>query len=266
MKTLALFLLAIIIGLSNRQQSPEPEIDDGLNLTLIPGGTFTMGCSNEQQDCEEDEKPARRITLSDFHLGKYEVTQQQWREIMGSAPSEIAFKNCDQCPVEWVSWNDVQLFLQKLNAKYPGRIYRLPSEAEWEYAARGGGQAAMFGNGRSVIGPVQVNFDARAEYKKPYSITGVYRQKTIPVGSLNSPNALGLHDMSGNVWEWCSDWKGAYTAEDQTNPLGPSNGTGRVLRGGSWTDFPQACRVAFRGVYPPEGREFNIGFRLARTP
>jgi formylglycine-generating enzyme required for sulfatase activity len=236
----------------------------GDDLVLIRGGNFQMGCTSEQQDCSSDEKPVHSVTISDFYIGKYEVTQKLWQEIMGASPSY--FKDCDQCPVEQVSWDDVQSFLQKLNAKYPGRNYRLPTEAEWEYAAREGGKAVLFGNGKNIINPSEINFDASAAYKKPYSIAGTYRQKTVPVGSLNSPNALGLHDMSGNVWEWCSDWKETYPSAAQNNPQGPSSGSYRVVRGGSWSYSPQNCRVASRFYYAPGNRNSGLGFRLARTP
>ncbi len=232
-------------------------------LIFIRGGAFDMGCTSEQQDCYNSEKPTHRVTVSDFYLGKYEVTQKLWQEIMGSNPS--LFQNCDNCPVEQVSWDDVQEFLQKLNAKYPGRNYRLPTEAEWEYAARGGGKAVLFGNGKNIADSKEINFDASASYKKSYSIEGEYREKTVPAGSLNSPNALGLHDMSGNVWEWCSDWYGAYTSGNQANPTGPANGSHRVFRGGSWGNLPQECRVAYRVDVAPGYRNGCLGFRLART-
>ena len=182
---------------------------------------------------------------------------------MGSNPSN--FKDCPDCPVERVSWDDIQTFLQKLNARYPGRNYRLPTEAEWEYAAREGGKAVLFGNGKNILDPAEANFDASAEYKKPYSVVGEYRGKTTPVGSFR-PNALGLYDMAGNVEEWCSDWKGTYPSEAQTNPQGPSSGSYRVLRGGSWDSLPQNCRVANRNSLSPDNRNSDIGFRLSRTP
>jgi formylglycine-generating enzyme required for sulfatase activity len=234
--------------------------DDG--LVLVRGGTFQMGCTSEQQDCGSDEKPVHSVTLSDFYIGKYEVTQALWREVMGTNPS--SFKDCDQCPVEQVSWEDVQAFLQKLNAKYPTRNYRLPTEAEWEYAAREGGKAVLFGNGKNILDPAQANFDASKDYKKPYSVAGTYRVKTTPVGTF-APNALGLYDMAGNVYEWCSDWYDDYPNTAQTNPTGSTTGTIRVLRGGSWGDDPQICRVAYRGNYTPSNRFVIIGFRLART-
>jgi formylglycine-generating enzyme len=235
--------------------------DDG--LVFIKGGTFTMGCTNEQKDCSGDETPIHSVTLSDFYLGQHEVTQKLWQDIMGTNPS--GFKNCDQCPVEEVSWDEVQDFLKKLNAKYPERNYRLPTEAEWEYAAREGGRAVLFGNGKNVLDSKDANFNASNAYKKAYSIGGTYRQKTTPVGSF-APNALGLYDMAGNVWEWCSDWYGAYAAGSQTNPTGPSSGSYRVLRGGSWYLDAQNCRVSYRPSYAPKNRNLNIGFRLASSP
>ncbi len=243
--------------------TPTDMPDDG--LVLLKGGTFTMGCTAEQQDCADDEKPAHTVTLPDFYIGRYEVTQKQWRETMGRNPAH--FNGCDQCPVEQVSWDDVQAFLKKFNAQHPGRHYRLPTEAEWEYAARSGGKAALFGNGKNIADPKDLNFNASPACRREYSIAGVYRQKTLPVGTLNSPNARGLHDLSGNVYEWCSDWYGAdyYKHTPAANPAGPTSGTFRVLRGGSWNYYPQYCRVADRGFYPPDARYPFVGFRLART-
>ncbi|MEO6038768.1 MAG: SUMF1/EgtB/PvdO family nonheme iron enzyme, partial [Saprospiraceae bacterium] len=237
--------------------------DDG--LVLVRGGTFMMGCTSEQQDCSDSEKPAHIVTLNDFYIGRYEVNQKLWKQVMGTNPSK--FTNCDDCPVEQVSWEDVQGFLQKLNAQSPGHTYRLPTEAEWEYAARGGGKAVLFGNGKNTSDPSEINFDASAGDRKPYSVAGNYRHKTVPVGSLNSPNALGLHDMSGNVLEWCSDWYDAnyYKNSPSSNPIGPSSGSLRVRRSGSWLNFPQDCRVACRNRLSPGIRYYTVGFRLART-
>ncbi|MEI6408447.1 MAG: SUMF1/EgtB/PvdO family nonheme iron enzyme [Bacteroidota bacterium] len=233
-------------------------------LILIKGGTYDMGCTDEQQDCGDDEKPAHSVTVNDFYLGKYEVTQQLWQDIMGANPS--SFKDCPQCPVERVSWDDVQEFLQKLNTKYPGRNYRLPTEAEWEYAAREGGKKVLFGNGKNVADPNEMNFNGSDSYKTSYSLAGTYRSKTTQVGSF-APNALGLYDMSGNVWEWCNDWYGAdyYKNSPAKNPGGAASGSVRVLRGGSWGSYPQNCRVASRFYGRPADRNDVIGFRLART-
>jgi formylglycine-generating enzyme required for sulfatase activity len=244
------------------QPKPQPNIsDDG--LVFVKGGTFTMGCTSEQKDCRSDEH-AHQVTLSDFYIGKYEVTQKEWTEIMGDNPSH--FKNGDNYPVERVSWDDIQTFLSKLNTKYPNRDYRLPTEAEWEYAARGGGKEVLFGNGKNVLDPKEANFNTNTAYKKPYSVSGEYRKKTTPVGSF-APNALGLYDMSGNVWEWCSDWYGSdyYKNSPATNPQGPTSGSDRVLRGGSFLYDPQNCRVSSRSSLTPDYRAPSVGFRLART-
>lgn len=234
--------------------------DDG--LVKVAGGTFMMGCTSEQQDCYDNEYPSHNVTINDFYIGRYEVTQKLWIQVMGSNPS--VFKNCNDCPVENVSWEDVQVFLKKLNQQ-TGKQYRLPTEAEWEYAARSGGKATLFGNGKNTIAPKEINFDTNKSYKKSYSLGGINRQKTAPVGSLNSPNALGLHDMSGNVWEWCRDWYDEYSSKSQSNPVGPSTGSVRVMRGGSWGNGPQNCRVSYRSGYAPGYRYSTMGFRLART-
>ncbi len=242
--------------------TPAEMPDDG--LVLVRGGTFIMGCTSEQQDCDSDEKLIHQVTLGDYYIGRYEVTQKQWQQVMGSNPSGV--KDCDECPVENVSWEGVQDFLKRLNKDAKnGKVYRLPTEAEWEYAARERGKAVLFGNGKNTADPKEINFNAGAAYKMPYSIAGEYRQKTIPVGSLNSPSALGLHDMSGNVREWCNDWKGAYPSESQTNPTGPASGPNRVIRGGSWILYPLYCRVAYRTSNTPGYRYSDLGFRLART-
>ena len=221
------------------------------NMVFIPGGTFTMGCTSEQgSDCESDEKPAHRVTVSDFYIGKYEVTQKEWQEVMGGNPSN--FKNCEDCPVESVSWDDVQEFLAKLNAK-TGKTYRLPTEAEWEYAARGGSQR----RGYKYAGSNRL--DEVAWYD------GNSGDKTHPVGQKKA-NELGLYDISGNVWEWCSDWYDDYPSTAQTNPKGPSTGSDRVLRGGSWYFYAEICRSAHRGNYGPDFRGNLVGFRLVFVP
>ena len=220
-------------------------------MVLVQGGSFEMG-SNEG---DANEKPVHRRSINSFYMGKTEVTQAQWRAVMGNNPSK--FKNCSSCPVEQVSWNDVQQFLKKLNAR-TNQAYRLPTEAEWEYAAGGGGSRTRFGNSRDFIDPEHVNFDASASFKKNYSVTGQYREKTTPVGSF-APNTLGLYDMSGNVWEWCADWYKGYPGSgiiDHTNQS-------RVVRGGSWESYPQSCRVAIRGDISPTDRDGSLGFRLA---
>lgn len=219
-------------------------------FVLVEGGSFDMGCTSEQPDCSSDEKPVHSVTLNSYYIGQYAVTQAQWRAVMGNNPSN--FSGCDQCPVEQVSWEDVQEFLQRLNAR-TGQHYRLPTEAEWEFAARGGNKSRRYlYAGSNNPGDV-------AWYEKNAG------GKTHPVGQ-KSPNELGLYDMSGNVYEWCQDWFGDYSSSAQTNPTGPSTGSVRVRRGGSWRGAPRYCRVAFRYYDVPGYRYSNVGFRLARTP
>ena len=219
----------------------------------VKAGTFTMGCTSEQgDDCWNSEKPTHRVTLTnDYLMGKYPVTRVQWRAVMGNNPSE--FKNCDNCPVESVSWNDIQEFLVKLNqqtgTKGTGKCYRLPTEAEWEYAARGGVKS----RGYKYAGSNDI--DEVAWYDDNSG------GKTHPLGQKAS-NELGLYDMSGNVDEWCADWYGAYSSSSQTNPKGPSSGQYRVLRGGSWINFARECRVSTRSFSSPGSRGNYNGFRL----
>ena len=235
----------------NIQNQPVVEneaAEDEYGLIKVKGGAFTMGCTTEQgSDCYDDEKPSHRVTLNDFSIGKHEVTQAQWRAVMGSNPSN--FKNCDQCPVEQVSWEDIQLFLTQLNAK-TGKKYRLPTEAEWEYAARGGNQSNGYKySGSNVLSDVAW-------------FTDNSDSKTHPVGGKRA-NELGLYDMSGNVWEWCQDWHGAYSSSTQTDPVGAVSGSYRVNRGGSWYSSARFCRVSYRSVSTPTYRYGNVGFRLA---
>jgi formylglycine-generating enzyme required for sulfatase activity len=221
------------------------------DIVYVRGGTFTMGCTSEQNDCEDDEKPAHPVTLSSFNMGKYEVTQSQWQAVMGSNPS--SFKGCGECPVDKVSWNDIQEFIRKLQ-KLTGKRFRLPTEAEWEFAARGGTRS----RGYQYAGGDNLNSVAWFEDNS--------NQKTHPVGQKapgqKAPNELGLYDMSGNVWEWCNDWHGGYDNSPSTNPKGPSSGAYRVLRGGSWDDSAPYCRVAFRYYDVPSGRDYRHGFRV----
>jgi len=231
------------------KKAEEKRRNDPFNgqMVFIQGGTFTMGCTAEQgSDCWNKEKPAHRVSLSNFYIGKYEVTKKQWRDIMGSNPSY--FKNCDNCPVESVSWNDIQKFIKKLNQK-TGKTYRLPTEAEWEYAARGGN------NSRGYKYSGSNNLDNVGWYN------GNSGSKTHPIRTKNA-NELGLYDMSGNVYEWCSDWFGSYSSNSQTNPRGPSSGSRRVLRGGSWYYGVRYCRISSRGSGTPGDGSHVIGFRL----
>ncbi len=214
------------------------------DMVAIKGGTFQMG-SNESSD----EKPIHTVTVSDFSIGKTEVTQAQWAAVMGSNPSN--FKG-DNLPVETVSWDDVQVFINKLNAK-TGKTYRLPTEAEWEYAAGG------------VIGQKWAGTITESSLANFAWYDANSGSKTHPVGT-KQPNQFGLYDMSGNVWEWCSDWYGSYSSSPQNNPMGASTGSYRVYRGGSWRGEATYCRVARRGSNTPDNRYDNLCFRLVLVP
>ena len=217
-------------------------------MVRVKGGTFQMGATSEQgSDADDDEYPVHSLTLSDYYIGQTEVTQELWEAVMGSNPSNFTGDN--QCPVERVSWNDCQKFIEKLN-RLTGKNFRLPTEAEWEYAARGGNKSKGYKYSGSN------DADAVAWYGKNSG------SKTHPVATKQS-NELGLYDMSGNVWEWCQDWYGDYTSRSQNNPKGANTGSYRVLRGGSWSDFARSVRVSFRGLNTPDYRDYDYGLRLA---
>ena len=217
-------------------------------MVFVQGGTFMMGCIGEQSgDCYDDESPLHSVTVSSLNIGKYAVMQGQWKALMGGNPS--GFPQGDNYPVENVTWNDVQEFIRRLNSA-TGKQYRLPTEAEWEYAARGGAQS----QGYKYSGSHNLN---RVGW-----FTNNRVGCTQPVGA-KLPNELGIYDMSGNVWEWCNDWFGSYTASPQRDPMGASSGSARVLRGGSWLNSVRDdCRVANRGNGRPGYRHYVIGFRV----
>ena len=224
----------------------------GMEFVLVEPGTFEMG-SPATEPGRDDDETLHRVTLSQpYYLGKYEVTQGQWAAVMGSNPS--SFSNCGRnCPVEAVSWEDAQGFIEELNLREGVTVYRLPTEAEWEYAARAGTQTAYhFGNATNRLG----------QYGWYDENSG---NRTHPVGQ-KRPNAFGLYDMLGNVWEWVHDWYGDYPHGAVTDPRGPSSGANRVPRGGSWSDSARYCRVANRYRISPGNRGYILGFRLARTP
>ena len=216
------------------------------NMIKVDGGTFTMGATSEQKNPDDDEKPTHQVTLSSYYIGETEVTQALWTAVMGDNPSW--FKG-DNLPVEQVSWEDCQTFIGKLNG-LTGKRFRLPTEAEWEYAARGGKRS----NHTQYSG--SSNIDDVAWY------SGNSGSKTHPVKT-KKPNEFGLYDMSGNVNEWCQDWYGSYSSNAQTNPTGPDSGSYRVFRGGTWSIFGWFCRSSFRGNSSPGYRGYGLGFRLA---
>ena len=216
------------------------------NMVYVSGGTFTMGGTSEQgSDAYDKEKPTHSVTLSSYYICKYEVTQALWRAVMGSNPSY--FKG-DNLPVEQVSWNDCQTFINRLNS-YTGRNFRLPTEAEWEFAARGGNYSRHYKySGSNYLGDVAWYTDNSGS-------------RTHPVGTKQA-NELGLYDMTGNVWEWCSDWYGSYSSYSQSNPTGPNSGSDRVLRGGSWSSYARSYRSSNRSYNAPGGSLRIFGLRL----
>jgi formylglycine-generating enzyme required for sulfatase activity len=217
----------------------------GMEFVSVPGGCFQMGDS----DGYKYEEPKHKVCVDGFSMGKYEVTQGEWEEVMGDNPSY--FQKGSRYPVERVSWNDVQNFIAKLN-KQTGKQYRLPTEAEWEYAARSGGQQEKWAG---------INEESRL---KEYAWYNDNSGKTTHEVGTRSPNSLGLYDMSGNVWEWVNDWYGEnyYQSSPETNPKGPSSGSNRVDRGGCWDNAPIHVRAANRFNLSPDLADDFLGFRL----
>ena len=210
------------------------------NMVYVSGGTFIMG-----GDESSDQTPTHSVTLSSYYICKYEVTQALWRAVMGSNPSK--FKG-DNLPVEQVSWNDCQTFINRLNS-YTGRNFRLPTEAEWEFAARGGNYSRHYKySGSNYISDVAWYCDNSGN-------------RTHPVGTKQA-NELGLYDMSGNVWEWCSDRYGSYSSYSQSNPTGATSGFGRVERGGNWCGLARYCCSSHRSYYAPGNSFDDLGLRL----
>jgi len=236
--------------------SPAPLIKDpatGMEFVFVKGGCYQMGDPLIQGGPEE--KPVHEVCMNDFYIGKYEVTQEQWINIMRSNPSH--FSSCgDDCPVENVSWNDVQDFISRLNKESGGSKYRLPTEAEWEYAARSGGKRERYSGG-DVLADVAWFSDFGGD---------ISDRRTKPVGD-KRPNGLGIYDMSGNVWEWTNDWYASdyYSNSPRNNPTGPSSGDRRVLRGGSFGVGNFDVRTSYRNYLTPGYRSGGIGFRLLRT-
>jgi formylglycine-generating enzyme required for sulfatase activity len=228
----------------------------GMKLSLIPPGQFTMG-SPPKEEWHRDDEVLHRVTISQpFYMAATEVTQQQWTALMGTNPS---FCTGDELPVETVTWDQAAEFCRKLSAK-EGSTYRLPTEAEWEYACRAG-TTTPFHTGKT-ISPDQANYDGNSTYAG--GPKGEFREETTTAGNF-APNAWGLHDMHGNVWEWCADWYGGpYPTGDVTDPKGPDSGDRRIFRGGCWMNFPAVCRSANRAKVVPKSWNFHLGFRVVR--
>ena len=224
-------------------------VKDGISIDMVrvEAGTFTMGATPEMKSPYDDEKPKHRVTLTnDYYIGKYEVTQALWKAVMGDNPSKFKGENL---PVEQVSWNDCQIFIGKLN-NITGKTFRLPTEAEWEYAARGGKKSKGYRFSGS---------------KDPYEVAWYIsnsENKSHPIGSRQA-NELNIYDMSGNVSEWCQDTYSKYEKTSQINPIGASNELNRVIRGGSWIDNGWHCHSSDRGAQSPDWSHSSLGFRLA---
>ncbi len=280
-------LLVLIFGAWQCQKEDEEPSSNAPVMKSIPAGTFTMGCNSSIDTiCLFDELPTRSVTLSAFQLSETEVTQAQWQDLMGSNPSYFDFS--PQYPVEQVSWYDAVVYCNRLSEslglepcyysdagftsvygksgndwtlpnsgtvywKTNAKGYRLPTEAEWERAARDGVTNHIYSGGNDIN-----------EVAWYFSNSGLQTQPVMQKPANGAPN-YQLYDMSGSVLEWCFDWYGSYSSSSQTNPTGPTSGSYRVLRGGSWYDVPAYCRVARRGDGAPVYRGNYVGFRLART-
>ncbi|MBD5396834.1 formylglycine-generating enzyme family protein [bacterium] len=232
----------------------------GINMEMVyvEGGTFEMGTTVEQGDDVWDSEPVRTIKLDSFYIGKYEVTQAQWKTVMGTNVKEQRDKvnpeygiygEGDNYSMYYINWEEAQEFCKKLS-EATGKKYVLPTEAQWEYAARGGNKSQHYKYAGSD------NIDDVAWYGEDDDNGTVH-----PIGGKNT-NELGIYDMSGNVWEWCLDWYADYDENDTDNPQGPANGTYRIQRGGSWIDRAENCRVSSRLDNSPDDRSYIAGFRV----
>ena len=216
------------------------------NMVEVKGGTYVMGGTPEQgEEAFNDEKPPHKVSVSTFYIGRYPITQEQWKAVMGNNPS---YFQGERHPVEQVNWMDCQDFVVKLS-KMTGIKFRLPTEAEWEYAARGGNKSKGY------------------KYSGGYLLTQIAWYNENSGGTSHEvgekvPNELGIYDMSGNIWEWVQDWKGDFTEDEQTNPIGPKEGDEKVCRGGGWNREHDRCRVSYRGDDLPDLRYRSLGLRV----
>lgn len=239
----AIVLIFILVSCKKDEEKPKSqEVSEPIYMVLVKGGTFQMGNINGSSL----ELPVHPVTLSSFYISKTEVTQKQWSDVMGTKPSNFVG---DNLPVEKVSWNDAQIFITELN-RQTKKNYRLPTEAEWEFASKGGISSKGYTySGGNTLGEVAWYVDNSS--------------RTTHAVATKKANELGLYDLTGNVSEWCSDWYASYSSEVQTDPTGPNSGFYRVIRGSSWGAASSYCNVTNREGTMPEFKFSNLGFRLA---
>ncbi len=259
------------------QRMPSAKIE----MVTLPGGEFRMGCQSGDKLCQEDEKPVHSVTVSPFSIGKFEITQAQWEAVMGYNPSY--FKACgEECPVENVSWHHIQEYIRRLN-RLAGETYDLPTEAEWEYACRAGTETPIYSGKLDILGennapdldPIAwYGGNSCVDYEGGWNCQD-WKERQIKCSTcgthqvgLKQANAFELHDMIGNVWEWCRDWYGTdyYSNSTNKNPFGPESGSTRVNRGGGWGNSPRSVRAANRSWNSPGFRSDSLGFRLVLRP
>ena len=256
-------LMAVSVALAADKPDDHKFIKNSLGMVfvLIPAGEFMMGSPPEEPQGDKKMETYHRVTISTpFYLQATEVTQGQWQAVMGYNPS--FFRDCgESCPVEQVSWNEVQEFIRRLNQIEGAGKYRLPTEGEWEYAARAGTTTAF--NTGPCLTTEQANYNGQFPLSR--CPAGEYRARTTRVGSF-LPNDWGLYDMHGNVSEWVHDWNGKYPSGQISNPTGPPSGTTRIFRGGDWSHDAWICRAASRLAGMPGGGDNYLGLRLLRVP
>jgi len=234
-----------------------------IEMVYVKGGCYQMGDTFDDVDYgyfpNDDEVPVHEVCVDDFYIGKYEVTLGLWKSIMGNTNTRAYMEHCkDNCPMGEISWNEAQEFIRRLNSKSSGSKYRLPTEAEWEYACRSGGKKERYCGGDDLNAVAWYDGNSRnADGKTP----------TRPVGT-KQPNGLGIYDMQGNVWEWTNDWYAAdyYSKSPRNNPAGPDSGQARSLRGACVSGGGQGMRASRRNAYTPDTRNDHVGFRLVKTP
>ena len=253
--TIALVLNGIVWTQPATVHVVEPKT--GMTLAPIAAGSFMMGSPLDERSRGADEVPHRVTLTRPFLLGRYEVTQEEWRAVMGTLPSH--FSECGpRCPVERINYLEIDEFLRRLNAGSDGLRYRLPTEAEWEYACRAG-TTTPFSTGANLTTD-QANYNGTFPYGD--FARGIYRARPTPAGTFQ-PNRWGISDMHGNVWEWTADWYGGYPDGPVEDPRGAPAGTKKVIRGGSWYFDANSARCALRYTHSPRDRGFSLGFRVA---